>query len=235
MSGRNFILSKCILLYLLFPATINAQQNIQMRDSLTRQLRRDSARIFRPTIAKPYLKAENRNSFLAAEHVNLLGFLAGATLHERHVIAAGYYFLYNRSKLITLTDDKAGKQQLSSLSYVNFAYQYVLFNHRYVQLNVPVEVGYGVYRGHTDSLGKISLIGGNILPLAVGLQFFLKPIRWLGASATGGYRQVKRDVIGVPLDGWYYSFGLWIDARQVFRALRYRSYRNRYHREIIKY
>src|SRR4051812_48451822 len=75
-------------------------------DSLNRQLQHDSAYIYRPRLAKPYLRLENRYSFISREPVSLVGFLAGATFLEKHILCAGYYTL-NRStqKSIDLTDE----------------------------------------------------------------------------------------------------------------------------------
>ena len=41
-------------------------------DSLTLQLKADSTHIFRKTIAKPYLRVEDRSSFISKESINLL-------------------------------------------------------------------------------------------------------------------------------------------------------------------
>jgi len=178
---------------------------------------------------------ENRNSFLANEHVNLLGFLAGVTLYEKHVVSAGYYFLDKGSRHSILLVKEKASQQFSKLSYVDFAYQYILLSYRYLQLNVPLEAGFGSYEGtYIDSTGNTTVIKGKMLPLAAGLQLFIKPIRWLGVSATGGYRQVKHDANNFRLDGFYYSFGLWIDARHVIRTLRYRSAKHRFHQKAAR-
>jgi hypothetical protein len=234
MNHRRRIAHYFFVLLTLISVRVTAQQP-GLRDSLARQLMRDSAHIFRVTIVKPYLKVENRNSFLANEHVNLLGFLAGATLYEKHIVSAGYYFLDRGSRHSILLVNEKASQQFSKLSYVDFAYQYILLSYRYIQLNLPLEVGYGSYKGtYIDSLGKVTVIKGNMVPLAAGLQLFIKPIRWLGVSATGGYRQVKHDVNNFRLDGFYYSFGLWVDARHVIRSLHYRSVKRRFHKEAAR-
>jgi hypothetical protein len=225
------------LLSLLPLAVLSQQNNRRVRDSLVLQLQKDSAHIFRKSIARPYLKVENRNSFLANDHVNFLGFLAGATLYERHIICAGFYSLDKKSRRLIALPQDAGKQEFSKLEYVDFAYQYVLINLKYLQLNVPFEVGYGSYVATvSDSLNRnVKNLDGNFVPFGWGLQFIFKPIRWLGLSASGGYREVKQDAIKLSINGWYYSFGIWLDARLIYRELKYSRHKKRIHHELQKY
>ncbi|MGZ8558587.1 MAG: hypothetical protein ACXWWC_09650, partial [Chitinophagaceae bacterium] len=120
---------------------------------------------------------------------------------------------------------------------IDFSYQYVLFNFRYVQLNIPIEVGYGDYNAViTDRLGVVKEVSGKIAPISYGLQLILKPIKWAGLSASGGYREVKYDeAIRLSFNGWYYSFGVWADARHLIRSFRYMLYKKNYKKEMIHY
>jgi hypothetical protein len=227
-----------VFLLAVLPLTVLSQQIYRKaHDSLALQLQKDSAYIFRKTIARPYLKVENRNSFLANDHVNFLGFLAGATLYERHIVCAGFYVLDKKSRRLIALPKDGGKQEFSKLKYFDFAYQYVLFNFKYLQLNVPFEVGYGSYKATViDSLNRnVRNLDGNFIPFGWGLQFIFKPIRWLGLSASGGYREVKQDAIKLSINGWYYSFGIWLDTRLIYRELTYRRHKRRVHREMLKY
>jgi hypothetical protein len=230
----TFMKLRIFLLPVLICGTIYCQNkdNRLKLDSLSIQFKKDSTYIFRRTIAKPYLRLENRRSFLAAEKVNFNGFLAGANLHERHILSAGYYFLDKNSKQpLHLNKEKTATQQFSRLNYGVFSYQYVLLNGRFLQLNTPIEFGYGHYTASvTDSLNQIERedVSGNFLPLGAGLQLIYKPIRWSGISVSGGYRYVRHDAISLRFNGWYYSFGLWIDARYLYRWLRYSVYKKRY-------
>src|SRR5688572_9843694 len=86
-------------IFLLGSLCIHSQEkNISIKDSLRKKLKQDSAYIFRRTFAKPFLKVENRFSFINSEAVNLLGFQVGATMLDRHTVAAGYYFPDPRKK-----------------------------------------------------------------------------------------------------------------------------------------
>lgn len=219
-----------------------AQQNRtkqQKLDSLKQKLAADSAHIYRPRLAKPYLRVENRYSFISRRPVNLIGFMAGATFIERHILCGGYYVL-NRfeKKSIELEDENNMiTREYLSFNYFVFSYQYVLLNRRFVQIHTPVEIGYGPYSTRTTDrfnafVGKST---GNIVPLSAGVQFILKPIRWVGISTVGGYRHAfqKKDV-HLNFTGFYYSFGLWVDARYILRATRYYFRKQSYRHEADK-
>jgi hypothetical protein len=208
----------------------------QQIDSLKAKLNKDSAWIYRKTIARPYLRLENRRSFIVDERVNFLGVQGGAVLYDRHIISAGYYFLDKRSKeaISSLDNSDGAIRQFSKLSYYVFSYQYILFNKRFVQLNTPIEIGYGTYGGaFLDSAQTVSgNFDGTFVPAGAGLQLILKPVRWAGVSGSGGYRYVKQDAIRVRFNGWYYSFGVWIDARYLLREFRYYIQKRSYRRNV---
>lgn len=207
-------------------------------DSLTLQLKADSTRIFRKTIAKPYLRVEDRSSFISKESINLLGFLAGVTLYEKHILCAGFYGLdkYSRRPLNLIDNDRYVNQYLK-LNYYNFAYQYILFNKRYLQVNAPIEIGLGNYKIRvTDSLQRpIRHISGDFVPINAGLLFIIKPVRWGGISLLGGYRYVREEQIRqikLNFRGWYYSIGIWVDARLLFRHSNYYLRKRKYRKEL---
>ena len=209
----------------------------QKLDSLSQQLKKDSAHIFRCTLAKPYLRLENRYSFISREPVNLVGFLAGATFLEKHIICAGYYTL-NRftQKSIDLVDDSGiARREYLILNYFIFSYQYVLLNKRFLQINTPFEIGYGLYSTRTtDNLDNyLKKSNGNIVPISAGLQFIFKPVKWAGISCVGGYRHVVQEKnIDLHFKGFYYSFGLWIDARHVIRSVHYHFTKKKYRQAV---
>ncbi|PBQ33330.1 hypothetical protein CNR22_16615 [Sphingobacteriaceae bacterium] len=211
----------------------------QKIDSLTAELRKDSAFIFRPKYSKPYLRVENRYSFISKEPVNLAGFMAGITLVEKHILCAGYYTL-NRltQKSIELTDENnITRREYLILNYFITSYQYVLVNKRYLQVNAPVEIGYGLYSTRTtDNLDNyLKKSSGNIIPASAGLQFIFKPVKWAGVSCIGGYRHViQQKNIDLHFKGFYYSFGLWIDARHVIRHTKYYFKKREYRQSLEK-
>lgn len=221
---------------------IGVSQNLGTKnsqlDSLKLKLEKDSARIYRKTIAKPYLRVESRRSFISEQSIALLGFLAGVTLYEKHILCAGFYASDRRSKeSFNLIDNNRFVNQYLKLNYYNFAYQYILLNMQYMQLNIPLEVGYGNYRIRiTDSLNRpIRFLSGDFVPLNAGILCILKPVRWAGISLLGGYRYVRPEnerQIELNFRGWYYSIGVWLDARQLLHNGRYYMNKRRYHREV---
>ena len=212
-------------LTILAPFLVTVTETEAQPDSAVARLHRDSLRIYRRTIAKPYLKVENRNSFIISEPVNFYGFLAGSTFHEKHTIAAGYYFLAEKSrKPLPLGDSPGATQQILRMSYFKMVYQLVILNKRFIQINIPAEVGAGSFYASTtdDAASPPKHHTGIFLPVSGGLQAIGKIMPWLGLSASGGYRHVTNADVLLRFNGYYYTFGVWVDARQVFRDYRYR-------------
>jgi len=226
-----------LLMFFLFFSALG-QQTDQVKkntiDSLRKKLAADSAYTFRKTRAKLYLRVENRNSFISGEQVNLFGFMAGTTFYEKHTVCAGYFYLYNRSNPIRFGEGNSKTGYLLSMSYYNFSYLHILLNSRFVQLNLPFEVGYGTYKAtvineYNEETGRIN---GQIIPYGGGLQAIFKPVRWAGVSLIGGYRFVNQRRDGPDFRGWYYTLGLWLDARQIVRSYKYRSLKKRYRERV---
>jgi hypothetical protein len=227
------------LLCLLFMHTSFAQNGgdkKRLEDSLKQKLQKDSARIFRTTIAKPYSRIENRNSFITSEKVNLLGFMLGATFYDKHTFAVGYYFLGRDPTTIRSLRDNLRDKELMELSYINFSYIHVLINKRFLQINIPFEVGLGKYRlKNKDTLNPEPIyLTGDIVPFNAGVQFIFKPVRWAGLSTTGGYRYVRQGELDFSLRGWYYSVGVWLDMRHLIRMGRYYAKKRTYNKKIME-
>jgi hypothetical protein len=211
---------------------VSAQVRYPLNDSLSALLRKDSAHIFRKTLAKPYLKIDNRNSFILDQPIDFYGGMIGATFWDRHTLAAGYYFLDKKSRRPVETNGKGTTQQFLRLTYFNFAYQLVVLNTRYVQLNLPLEIGAGsVYAKTNDSVAVAveTHFSGRFIPYSAGLQAIGKITKWLGVSLTGGYRYVYHNKLNLQFNGVYYSYGVWIDARHLFRSFRYSNARKKYY------
>lgn len=224
-----------LLYFFLCLNAVRAQDaSLQRRDSLRQKLEKDSARIFRKTLAKPYCRAENRNSFITKERVNLLGFMVGATFVEKHTFCVGYYFLGIDPKTIRKFTVDFRSKEILDLHYFNVSYVHVLLNKRFVQVNIPLEAGYGTYKLELkDNLNNpLGTTHGNFVPFNGGVQFIFKPIKWAGLSTTGGYRYVQQGDLEVSLRGWYYSIGIWLDARHLIRTGRYYLVKRKYTRQL---
>lgn len=226
-----------LIFLLIVPVTLHSQWKNKktLPEPYAGKLREDSLRIYRKTLAKPFLKLENRNSFISSEPVDFYGVLLGATFWERHTIAAGYYFLDKNSRK-PIAFDRIGysSQHVLRFHYFKFAYQFVLLNRKYVQINVPVEIGAGSFYAKTsDTLGlrPTRHHGGVVIPYSGGTQFILKIRPWIGLSASGGYRHVQKKAELLNFNGFYYSYGVWVDARQVIRNYFYHRARKAYLKE----
>lgn len=209
-------------------------------DSLREQLRHDSAHIFRFTPWKAYLRVENRRTFVNKEAISLVGGMAGVIYREKHIFCAGYYFLNPASSSNTIhivEDNRFLQQHLRQIEYFNLSYQYILFNLRYFQLNLPLEIGYGRYHiSVQDShFVRIRRIEGDIIPIGAGAQLIFKPVRWAGISFSGGYRYIKEEEVRrlkLNFKGWYYTLGVWVDARHIYRMAKYSSKKRCYRQQL---
>jgi hypothetical protein len=235
---RTGLRSPVIIVLVLVSTLLNAQGSATkvQADSLRTKLFRDSSRIFRKTFAKPYLKIENRFSFVSGENINLPGVMAGATMREKHTLSLGYFFLARRNNApISMVKDNKRTNNYLSFYYYELMYQYILLNSRFLQLNIPFGIGYGTFSTVIkDTLDRqVGSASGNMIPVNTGLLAIIKPIKWAGISATGGYRFVRENEnLQMSLEGWFYSFGLWVDARQIYRSIRFAEKKKQYHREM---
>jgi hypothetical protein len=243
---RFFILflsqvSKAVLLFFsLVFAYLNTEAQTDYRsDSLTLKLQTDSMRIYRTTIARLFLKLENRHSPLASERVSMIGLMGGITLKDYHSFFIGYFFMLPQQVapfVFKLPGLNANQQEFLNMNYGLIGYQYVLHKSRYFQANLPVTVGLGHYDVNLrdENTLQTQSYGGRIVPFSAGVQLIGKPVSWLGLSVSGGYRYMaQQQNASLSLHGAYYSFGLWMDGRFVSRHLRYKN-RLRLHNKAIQ-
>jgi hypothetical protein len=221
---------------ILFPIGIFSQVNAHNSfiDSLKLQLVKDSTFIYRTTNIKPYLRLESRNSFINKQPVRLFGFLVGATFVEKHVLSAGFYFLDKRKESpLSILDGRYNVNHFFALNYFDFSYQYILFNTKYFQSFVPIEFGYGKFKiTSNNATSTFSDFSGDFIPISAGVQLIVKPIKWLGISGMAGYRYVKQEQAALNLRGFYYSAGVWVDIRQIYRNYKFQKKKKEFVRKI---
>lgn len=108
------------------------------------------------------------------------------------------------------------------MHYGLIGYQYSIVKTRFLHINLPFTAGFGKARVEYDTGNGILSYNDDIMPLSAGLQVILKPLNWLGASVSGGYRYIpQQQHNNLSLHGFYYSFGIWLDGRFISRHLRY--------------
>ena len=193
----------------------------------------------RPRIS-PSLAFDNRNSFVQASAVRIIGVNIGVVPRGKpYRLGLGAYTL-RRSYADLYTYSGRGKnRKLKStltpaliLTYFTPNFAYTFLNRRYIELSVPVDIGLG--RSHytvTDEKGNVTTDSrGLFIPAEVGVGVLLKPTRWVGISGVAGYRLSLKEIdYKEDFNGWYYSYRLnlfvgniWHDWRAHRRRVRAR-------------
>ena len=167
----------------------------------------------------PSLIIDNRNSFVQASAVRIIGLNIGLTPRgKRYRLGlAGYTLRRNYAQLYTYSG-KGKKQKLKdtltpelSLTYFTPNFAYTFYHGRWLELSIPVDVGIG--RSHytiTDERGKVTTdTKGLFFPAEIGVGVLLKPTRWVGLSGAVGYRASLKEIdYKEDFNGWYYSYRL---------------------------
>jgi hypothetical protein len=241
---KYFLKSFTYILFSIFCLIItiagNGQGSIKQQkiDSLTIKFKKDSAHIYRFKNVRPFIAIDNRNSFIKNAPVNVKGFQLGVILKEKHTIGFGIYSLQNSSKqsLTAKNENNISTKRTLNLNYLTLFYQYVIIDKRFFELDLPLEVGLGGYHIKLEDTITHKIItdqkGGSLITSG-GVNIILKPVRWIGISGTAGYRIALDKNPNVNFNGAYYSYGVWVDLRQIYRDIRfYGITRKKYKRHV---
>ncbi|MCC6371562.1 MAG: hypothetical protein IT236_11205 [Bacteroidia bacterium] len=236
---RKFIL----LLFLLASTKFTLAQTDGWRqlrlDSLKHHLASDSTWIYRFKIYRPFCAIDNRNSFISQIPINLRGFQLGIRYKEKHVFGFGVYRITPFSQRIfkiTKPNNEVLNQSLR-LNYTTLFYKFRLLDKRFFEIHLPVEIGMGRARARLfDSVREVIVKSEElrIYPAGTGIQLVLKPVKWIGISTIGGYRWVNEGSLKLNFNGWYYSFGLWLDLRQIYRDTKFYGFKKKQYRREVK-
>ncbi|MBI3520049.1 MAG: hypothetical protein HY062_11930 [Bacteroidetes bacterium] len=233
------------ILYLAFSIlNISGQTDTRLYkiDSLTAKFKKDSAHIYRFKNIRPYAAIDNRNSFIKEGPVNVKGFQLGVILKEKHTVGFGLYGIQNSSKQnLTSKDGNSGipLKRTLSLNYMTLFYQYVIIDKRFFELALPLEVGLGGYHiklidDRNDKI--VSEKDGGVMLTSGGVDIVIKPLKWVGVSGSAGYRIALENNPNVNFNGAYYSYGFWVDVREIYRDIRfYGITRKKYRRQLKRY
>lgn len=202
-----------------------------------------------------------RNSFIGKNTapVDVYGVNIGLKHKEKFRYGIGFYFIDQTTKRqLGFSDD--GKQiklkdgeYISTPSYlgnrnlflyygtVNFTY--TLINNKYINLDIPIEVGFGRYayqlenakvnpdlpiadqNAAADKLNQIKnsnkkVGSGTFVPLLGGLALTLKLHRWVYPQVSGGYRKsILESDFKADFDGFYYHIALQIHFGEIYLDL----------------
>lgn len=238
---RRFCTGFCLLMLCgsVFSQVLSPIQ-VRAIDSLGLQLHTDSLHIFRFQKFRPYANIDTRNSFIRNKPINIFGLQLGTQINDKHVVGLGLYKTSTqvRDRTITTKDDKKiNTQRELSLSYFTVFYQYVLLDKRYFEVDIPVELGYGQYQLqlYNQQTGeRFSNRKAGMLLCGAGPMLTVKPLRWIGVSGMAGYRLTYEGSPNINLNGWYFSYGLWLDIRQIIRDTRYYMVKKPKYKKQIK-
>ena len=217
-----------------------AQQSIRQKtiaDSLRASFVADSMHLYRPKNYRLMINYDNRNSVIQNTPVNFVGLQLGFSYKDTHTFGLGGYKITQKSQRPVHTRDADNRllDQYLTLNYATLFYQYTLIDKRFFELDLPFEAGVGkahlkIVDGEENS--KVKEINRIIVPFGAGLQMIVKPVKWVGLSAMGGYRLVTDSDRRLNFNGWYYAYGIWLDVRQIYRDTRYYGFmRPRYRRQ----
>lgn len=231
-----------VLVLLLFYASRFTAQNDSIKkakiDSLTLHLRADSLHLYRFNRFRPYANIDNRNSFITNRPVNIQGGQIGVVVNEYHIFGLGFYTIIQQSQKAQKTkDDTRTVNQYLSLNYYTAFYQYVLVDKRFFEIDLPFELGLGKYALKYENINTQHIYktrSALMAPMGAGLQLVIKPFRWIGFSTTGGYRYVAEKNQNLNFNGLYYSFGLWLDIRQIYRDLKYYGVKRKKYKKAVQ-
>jgi hypothetical protein len=192
-------------------------------DSLKKKFLQDSIHNYRFKKWRPYLSYDQRNSFIKKLPVSYRGVQVGCIYRDAQILGLGAYEIIQKAKNgITTTDNQNNTIGLNIyLKYSTLFYQYRLVNKRYYEVDIPLELGAGTsyIRLQNPNGLLINNLNKPIFPIGGGLQLILRPTKWFGVSIMGGYRYVGETYKDLNFNGSYYSIGVWVDVRQVYRDI----------------
>ncbi len=185
----------------------------------------DSTKICRPKKIRPQIGLDNRNSFLRTSPVDIKGFFGGILFREHYKFSIGYYQVdANRYSIKTIIDKQVKTLRELDLYYTTFNFEYFPIHKRYIKVGVPIDFGYGFSSLKIYNETKSTLIyssSGDFAPFSLGIDLILKPVKWVGIKGEIGYRKIlRRSEKRIDFDGFYYSYGLAFDIREIIKSVR---------------
>lgn len=182
------------------------------------------------------LSLDNRQSFVQASAVHIIGLNAGIVLpNRRWRLGLGGYTLsrnYNDLYVYQVKNGKRTKKIIDtltpnlSLTYFTPNVSYVFLQRRWLEISLPL--GFGLGRSHYTETNQNDQVKtdtkGLFFPVEAGLNVLIKPLRWAGVSGSVGYRKSVFEIdYKEDFDGLYFSYRLNVFVGNIWRD--YRAYR----------
>ena len=229
---KNILILSLTLLIGLSAHRLDAQK----KDSLTARWHMDSAKIYRPKKIAFDLIFDNRKSLIKGNEVDINGYNVGLIFRSRFRVGAGWYEIIEKNFHVA-----KGKQpgfRDVSIQYAMINFEYWLVNSRWLELAVPLEIGFGSINFASRKEDNITPYlrqapDGFFIPSGLGVQLKIKPLRWIGVTGLLGYRKsLKAHDINVDFDGMYYSYGVAVFLGNIVTDLKYVKGRKRYRKAM---
>lgn len=194
---------------------------------------KDSIRIFTPKKIYPQIALDNRKSFIRNSPVDIRGIYTGILYKSRYKFGIGYYQVDSQSRAnLKLKEKQVQTMRDLDLYYGTINFEYYLIDRRYIKFGFPINLGLGFSNLNIYDEQKTHLIYhsvGNFVPFSIGTEVTLKPFREFGLTSSIGYRKVLRhSEPRIDFDGFYYSYGLVIDLKEIIKDLRWFRAKKRY-------
>ena len=182
------------------------------------------------------LSLDNRQSFVQASAVHIIGVNAGIMLPNRRwrVGLGGYTLSRNYADLYVyqIRNGKRTKKIVETLTpqldltYFTPNVSYIFFQRRWLEISLPVEFGLG--RSHYTQTNQYDQVKtdsrGLFFPVEAGVNVLVRPFRWVGVSGSVGYRKSVLEIdYKEDFDGLYFSYRLNVFVGAIWRD--WRAYR----------
>ena len=182
------------------------------------------------------LSLDNRQSFVQASAVHIIGLNAGIMLpNRRWRIGLGGYTLsrsYADLYVYQIRNGRRTNKIISTLTpqldltYFTPNISYVFLQRRWLEVSLPFEFGLG--RSHYTVTNQYDQLQtdtrGLFFPVEFGVNVLLKPFRWVGVSGSVGYRKSVFEIdYKEDFDGLYFSYRLNVFVGNIWRD--WRAYR----------
>ncbi len=198
---------------------------------------KDSIRIYTPKRIYPQVGLDNRKSFIRKSPVDIRGIYAGILFKSRFKFAIGYYEVSaegHTNKKISANQEQNIRNL--DLYYGTFNFEYLIIDKRHIKMGFPINVGFGYSDLKIYDEYKVQLLyhsEGNFTPFSLAGEVTLKPMRWFGFTGSVGYRKLlSRSEPRIDFDGYFYSFGLAIDVKEIVKDVRLVMARKRYKKAV---
>ena len=182
------------------------------------------------------LSLDNRQSFVQASAVHIIGLNAGITLpNRRWRVGLGGYTLsrsYNALYVYQIRNGRRTRKVIDTLTpqldltYFTPNVSYIFFQRRWFEISLPV--GFGLGRSHYTETNQYDQVKtdnrGLFFPVEVGVNVLVKPFRWVGVSGSVGYRKSVFEIdYKEDFDGLYFSYRINVFVGAIWRD--WRAYR----------